>query len=43
MVHVRVRQVEIDLTMVTVLPDPRVIPGRIACEGEVSSELQLCM
>lgn len=30
------------LTVVTVLPDPGVAPGQFGCEGEVSSELQLC-
>jgi hypothetical protein len=29
-------------TVVTVLPDPCVVPGRVAREGEVSAELQLC-
>ena len=32
----------VELTVVTVLPDPCIIPGQSVCEREVSSELQLC-
>jgi len=38
----RVQYAGLKLTVVTVLPDPGVAPGQSSCEGEVSSELQLC-
>lgn len=38
----RVQYAGLKLTVVTVLPDPGVAPGQFSCEGEVSSELQLC-
>jgi hypothetical protein len=38
----RVRYAAVKLTVVTVLPDPCVTLGQCGCEGEVSSELQLC-
>lgn len=38
----RVHNAGLKLPVVTVLPDPGVAPGQFGCEGEVSSELQLC-